>query len=235
MLAGDVAALAPSAAAILDLACGDGYLLQVLARRFERARLIGIDMSPEELASARERLGERADLQLANARALPLEDDACDAVTCHMALMLMDDAPAVLAEVARVLRPGGVFAAVVNGGRSTDAVLSAFITVLREVEQAENLALLQIGDARIQDPVALSELFAREFSDVEVRDEVLGLDGTPEQVGAALLGFYNLHRLSTHGSALIKDRLQAQMRDSAAADGTVPCSMPLRHIIAVKR
>lgn len=234
-LAGDVAAHASDAATILDLACGDGYLLQVLARRFPRARLVGIDMSPQELAAARERMAGRAELQLANARALPLEDGVCDAVTCHMAFMLMVDAPSVVSEVARVLRPGGVFAAVVNGGRTTDPVLSAFLRALWEAERVDELAPLPVGDPRTQDLPTIHELFEDGFSRVDVAEYELRLDGTPDQVRAALLGFYNVHRLSTASSVTLRARLDEQIVTSATADGTVPLSLPLRRILAIRK
>src|ERR1043165_7554754 len=54
-LAGEVRDL-PAEAGILDLACGDGYLMSLLASRGGR-RLVGIDRSAEELAAARARLG----------------------------------------------------------------------------------------------------------------------------------------------------------------------------------
>lgn len=234
-LAGDIAAHVPATGTILDLACGDGYLLHVLARRFPRARLIGIDMSPEELAAARERMAGRAELQLANARALPLEDGVCDAVACHMAFMLMDDAPSIVSEVARVLRPGAVFAPVVNGGRTTDPVFSAFLRALWEAERLDELAPLPIGDPRTQDPRAIQDLFEDHFSRVDVAEYELRLDGTPDQVRASLLGFYNLQRLSTASSITLQERLDEQIVTSASADGIVPLSLPLRRILAIRK
>lgn len=234
-LARDVAALPWPPRTILDLACGDGYLLHVLAQRFPGARLFGVDMSPEELAAARIRLGSRSELQLAQAHALPLEDAACDAVTCHLAFMLMEDAPAVVREIARVLVPGGIFAAVINGGRLPDPVRGAFGTALREVEAAEELPPLLIGDPRIQNEDLLHDLLREHFSHVEVFEETIALDGTRDQVGAALLGFYNLHRLTPEGHAVVRERLEEAMRSNERADGVVPCTLPIRRIRAHKR
>jgi SAM-dependent methyltransferase len=93
------------ASSLLDLACGDGYLLERIAALLPGARLTGIDMSAAELAAAGSRLQGRAALHEGRAQELPFADASFDAVTCHMAMMLMDDAPAVLAEVRRVLRP----------------------------------------------------------------------------------------------------------------------------------
>lgn len=235
MLAGDVAAFAAAPGTILDLACGDGYLLQILSRRFPQSRLIGIDISPEELASARERLDARAELQLADARALPLEDRTCDAVTCHLAFMLMDDAPAVLGEVARVLRPGGIFAAIVSGGHSDDPVLGAFLRALWEIEKAEELPQLSIGDSRTNDTTVLRAMFEEQFDRFVVEDDSLILDGTPEQVRAALLGFYNLHRISAEGRADIRATLENALFENTNEAGNIPLALPIRHLTAIRR
>lgn len=72
--------------------------------------LTGIDLSPEMLAGARERcrrLGVDADLRLGDAMALPAEDASYDTVVCTLALCSVPDVPGALAEMARVLRPGG--------------------------------------------------------------------------------------------------------------------------------
>ena len=62
---------------VLDLACGDGALLERLAPP-ER---VGLDRSPEELAAARARLGPELPLHQGMAQQLPFEDASFDAVT----------------------------------------------------------------------------------------------------------------------------------------------------------
>ncbi|MBC7684132.1 MAG: methyltransferase domain-containing protein [Bdellovibrionales bacterium] len=73
-------------------------------------------VSPASCRPAQRRWGEMAALYQARRQALPLADDCADAVLCHVALMLTDDAPQVLAEARRVLKTGGLFSAVVVGG-----------------------------------------------------------------------------------------------------------------------
>ena len=102
-------AIPDDARSVLDLACGDGYLLSLLAARRPDLSLAGVDLSTGELEAAGRRLRGRAVLQQGRAQELPLPDDSVDAVVCHMALMLMDDAPQVLAQVRRVLKAGGYF------------------------------------------------------------------------------------------------------------------------------
>jgi len=70
---------------------------------------VGLDLSHAELAAARRQGASR--VALADAAALPLADGSAGSVVCSMALMLVQPLDRVLAEVARVLRPGGVFVA----------------------------------------------------------------------------------------------------------------------------
>ncbi len=96
----------PPDGVIVDVACGSGPL----ARRVG-SRWIGVDRSPAELARAAPIAPGR--VVLADAAAAPLRTGAADAVVCSMALMLVDDPRAAVAEMARLLRDGGRFAALV--------------------------------------------------------------------------------------------------------------------------
>ncbi|MCK9795481.1 methyltransferase domain-containing protein [Isoptericola sp. 4D.3] len=92
---------------VLDVATGTGLVLRALASAAGRPlRLAGVDLSPDMLTVAR-REAPDATLLRADAAALPLADGSADLVTCVTALQLMPRPDAVLAEWARVLRPGG--------------------------------------------------------------------------------------------------------------------------------
>jgi ubiquinone/menaquinone biosynthesis C-methylase UbiE len=97
--------------AIVDLACGAGAFLRDLGRAFPRARIAGLDLSLPYLEEARRRSGSRA-LAQANAERLPLADASLDAVSCVYLFHELPPRyrPVVAAEIARVLKPGGVLA-----------------------------------------------------------------------------------------------------------------------------
>ncbi|MFO1185680.1 MAG: metalloregulator ArsR/SmtB family transcription factor [Bauldia sp.] len=95
--------------AMLDLGTGTGRLLEVFADLYNKA--VGVDSSAGMLAMARanlERAGiTQAQVRLGDAYALPLPRGAFDLVTIHQVLHFLDDPQRVIAEAARVLRPGG--------------------------------------------------------------------------------------------------------------------------------
>lgn len=88
----------------VDAGCGTGRHTEHLAALGHR--VVGVDSSPEMLERARVRV-PRADFRHGELHRLPLDDDAADIVVCGLALAHVRSLEPVLAEFARVLRPGG--------------------------------------------------------------------------------------------------------------------------------
>jgi len=106
---------------VLDVATGTGRLPRALLRQspFE-GRVIGLDLSRRMLREAVRRTAQFADRLTyiwQDARQLPFDDDTFDAVTCLEALEFTPDPREVLAELVRVLRPGGVLLVTNRVGR----------------------------------------------------------------------------------------------------------------------
>jgi ubiquinone/menaquinone biosynthesis C-methylase UbiE len=93
---------------LLDVGCGTGALLEATLDLRPGTRLLGIDLSVQMVARARERLGEQADVRVADAEALPLPDGAVDAVLCVDSFHHYPHPDVALAEMRRVMRPGGL-------------------------------------------------------------------------------------------------------------------------------
>ncbi|MQA77525.1 MAG: methyltransferase domain-containing protein [Streptosporangiales bacterium] len=109
-IAEDVADAAPDGGAVLDVGTGPGVLLTEIARRRADVRLTGIDLSADMVATAQRNvaeLGERVSAQVADVAGLPFPDDAFDLVVTSLSLHHWDDVESAVAELARVLRPGG--------------------------------------------------------------------------------------------------------------------------------
>lgn len=91
---------------VLDAGCGSAPLAAALRDR--GAVVSAFDLSPAMVALARERLGDEADVTVADlGELLPYGEDSFDVVVCSLALHYLQDWAAPLAELRRVLRPGG--------------------------------------------------------------------------------------------------------------------------------
>jgi len=100
---------------VLDVATGTAAVAIELVHTNPDRSVVGVDQSPEMLAAGRERvthggLGERIELREGRAEDLPFADGEFDALTFTYLLRYVDDVPATLGELARVVRPGGTVA-----------------------------------------------------------------------------------------------------------------------------
>jgi len=119
-------AVAPAGRTVLDIGCGTGFWLP----RWEgAARVIGVEPDPRLLELARERVADRSDVEVlaGSAEHLPLPDHSVDVANARFAYFFGPGSDVGLAEVARVLRPGGSLVVVDNSWRSGD-----FVDLLRD-------------------------------------------------------------------------------------------------------
>jgi SAM-dependent methyltransferase len=124
-------------ATLLDVACGTGLVTERLAR--PGLRVFGVDAAPGMLAAAARRMGPV--LALGDCRRLPFADASLDAVSAVWLLHLLPDAPSVVAECARVLRPGGLFVTTVDkdAGHDMNSDVDALLAPYR-VRRAHDAA-----------------------------------------------------------------------------------------------
>ena len=116
---------------VLDLACGSAPLLG--AREWEG--WVGVDRSPAELARAAE--AGATPLVRGDAAALPFATGTFNAVVCSMAIMLLEPLDSVLAEIRRVVRPGGTAVFMLPGSRPlTPADLLHYGQLMTAVRQS---------------------------------------------------------------------------------------------------
>ncbi|MBL7489494.1 class I SAM-dependent methyltransferase [Frankia sp. AgB1.9] len=114
LVAEDVAPHLPKGR-LLEIGVGTGLIAAAFANLGRE--IVGIDLSEKMLAHATRRVPGR--VVRADASKLPVADGCVDACLAVHVMHLVGDAPAVVAEVARVLRPSGRFA-VVGGGANVD-------------------------------------------------------------------------------------------------------------------
>jgi len=100
---------------VLDLGCGSGYAGRALRETADAARSYGLDASPRMARNARSYTDDpRSTYLLGDFEHLPFEADSVDHCVTMEAFFYARDPDAVLAELLRVLRPGGAFYCAVN-------------------------------------------------------------------------------------------------------------------------
>lgn len=117
-----------------DVGCGNGAFTELLVQRCAPARVVGVDPSQAQVAYARTRLAAApVDVHVGDAEHLPWADAAVDAAVMALVIFFVPDAARGVAEMARVVRPGGSVSAYAwdmdGGGFPYAALLEAMATV----------------------------------------------------------------------------------------------------------
>jgi len=230
LLAATVPAEHLATATVLDLGCGDGYLQETLIQRgLPPRRALGLDMSSAELHQARERLPATVPLIHARAQALPLQDASVDHALSHLAFMLMSDIDAVVAELARVIRPGGQFATVIGGGPRIGDTFELFVDLLVALHRELGIAPVIIGDPRMYQVRGLEQVFApgAGFALVHMQDCYVDLGGSFERVWSTLATMYPVFSLPEDALATLRTRFAEAAKPLLTGD-RLPCSMFIR-------
>ena len=225
-----VAQVPPDAAQVLDVACGDGFLLsRLLANR--SVQVTGVDMSAEELARAALNLHGRAALVQCRAQALPFPDGFFDAVISHMALMLMDETEQVVSELRRVLKSGGRLAAVVGGPFPRSAPLAAY-RALVDPHISTASSRVSIGDPRWRSADSIQQLLREAgFGQISVQDVDGELRLTPAELWDWFMLMYDAHFIEAATRESIRSDFLHAMHAHAGVDGRV--IVPIRWMLVL--
>jgi malonyl-CoA O-methyltransferase len=165
--------------AILDAGSGTGNALPALTARYAGAPIVALDIAPAMLARGRTRLpwwrnlpGRRAPLYplCADLERLPLAAECVDLVWCNLALQWVNDLPRTLAEICRVLGPGGLLMFSTFGPDTLKELRSAYENTDGRTHVNRFIDMHDIGDMLIHcgysDPVMDMEAFTLTYDDV---------------------------------------------------------------------
>lgn len=123
-----------TATSILELGCGaGGGTVEALRFAAEDARYVALDLSPEMLRRARQRLPDRVETCAADAARLPFEDDAFDRIIANLSLMIVPDTDGVISEIRRVLRPHGRLVASIWGRPERSPMMTTVAAVAKSL------------------------------------------------------------------------------------------------------
>ncbi|MBI5630010.1 MAG: class I SAM-dependent methyltransferase [Elusimicrobia bacterium] len=218
---------------VLDLACGDGYITPLcLSRMQEGGRFVGVDMVASEVGSANERFRrENVEFLQARAQELPFPSGSFDVVICHLALMLMVPIEPVVAEVRRVLRPGGTFAAVVGRNASSGGLYGLMGSEISQFIKTElsKGAAFRTGDSRLESREGIQELFDPRYflPNINFQDFTLKISGAPGTLMGILEHFYILNILGEAAKKKVRADLLRHLEGKAKQQGEVLLGLPL--------
>ncbi len=231
----DLARLRPGER-VLDLACGTGIVARLAATRVEALGAVtGVDSSPDMIAVARRSpaAGAAVEWREADAASLPLAADSFDCALCQMGLMLISDPAAALAEVLRVLRPGGRFVA------STPGAIQPLFEVLGDALSRHidaNLGGFVRAVFSLHDPDAVAAtLRDAGFAGVEAEERTVALDlpGPArffgDYVGSTPLGYFVAEAPGEVRRALERDVVE-RWQELVDASGRLALDQPMVYV-----
>ena len=150
---------------VLDVGCGTGIVARAAGSRVGGGRVVGLDPNEGMLAVARKATG--VEWRQGVAEDLPFTDRSFDVVVSQFAMMFFDDRRQAVAEMRRVLRPGGRVAIAVWASLSDTPGYAAMVALLDRMlgtEAGDALrAPFTLGDARV-----LQETLGGALEDVSV-------------------------------------------------------------------
>ena len=128
---------APPGLRWLDVGCGNGAFTELVVQRCSPAAVVGIDPSEAQLGHARARLAPASvQFRQGNAMALPIDDHDCDVAVMPLVIFFVPDPAKGVAELARVVKPGGIVAAYAWDMAGGGFPYAALLNELRAVDVA---------------------------------------------------------------------------------------------------
>jgi ubiquinone/menaquinone biosynthesis C-methylase UbiE len=156
----------PTDARVLDVGCGSGWATRLLADKAASGQVVGIDIADEMIKLAREEsvTFRNVDFRVASVEKLPFSDCEFTHAFSMESLYYYADMSAALAEIRRVLKPGGLFVTVIDlyrenisSGQWIDQlkVPVQFLSIAEYRAEFESVGFVNVLDRRLYDPAPL--------------------------------------------------------------------------------
>jgi len=204
----------PSGLRWLDVGCGTGAFTAMIAEQCAPAMIHGIDPSEAQLERARTHLPPTlARFERGDAMALPFPDDSMDAAVMPLVIFFVPDPPVGVAEMARVVRPGGIVAAyawdVTGGGFPYSAVQEGLRAMELEVPREPSPDASRID--RMQELWTGAGLDKVETREITVRRSFAGFEDYWDTIVGGPSAGRQLRALSCEDRARFQLRLRERL------------------------
>lgn len=196
----------PENSRILDLGSGTGFFTTQLAQRYAQAQVIGLDLAEGMLHFARNSVPDAIHWLCGDAENLPLADKSVDLIFSSLAIQWCNNLPQLMAELQRVLKPGGRVHIATLGPATLHELKAAwqevdnYVHVNRFAPLAEITAALELsGLQMVQLQNVEQRLYFERVNDLTRELKALGAhninNGKPEGLTsrARLLAFKNAY------------------------------------------
>jgi malonyl-CoA O-methyltransferase len=218
-----------SPATVLDLGAGTGHATRALKQRFPKALVVAADIAPGMLqrAKSQSRWLRRFERVCADAYRLPFRDGCFDLVFSSLMLQWCDDLDSVCAELARVLKPGGLLLASTFGPGTLQELRDSWLESgapgnhVNHFFDAQSVGMAFMHAGLAEPVIDVDRLVAN-------YDDVLGLMRELKAIGA--------HNISRGRSRSLtgRNRLTAMTRayETRRRDGKLPATWEIIHASA---
>jgi len=208
---------------VLDAGCGTGLLLEQMAISVgEKARVVGVDTSPDMLEVARQRCQDLTNIELlqGSVECLDLEPDSFDVVSCTQTLLYVEQVDAALREIHRVLKSHGRVAILETDWRGV---------VFNSLDEAMTRRILSAWDSAVESPnlpVKLGMLLRQlKFSAIKVEAiPILNTSYTERNFSSGMLKWFTKNAVK-QGAITQQESIQwqQQIQDLAAQNAYFFC------------
>jgi SAM-dependent methyltransferase len=217
----------PSGLRWIDVGCGNGAFTELLAERCAPTEIQGVDPSEAQLAFARSRHSAGiAHFRQGDAMALPFAENSFDAATMALVIFFVPEPPTAIAEMARVVRPGGQVVSYAwdmeNGGFPNEPILAEMRAMGLSPTRPPSPAASRTENLRtLWSEAGLDRIETREITVQRTFDDF------DDFWGAALLGASIKATVATMAPDQL-ERLKENVRTQLSADHRKPITLSAR-------
>jgi ubiquinone/menaquinone biosynthesis C-methylase UbiE len=230
----------PPQTRVLDIACGTGIVARTVAARLHgQGQITGLDLNPAMLRVAR-RVSDASGLAIdwvqGDAQALPFPDATFDLVFCQQGIQFFPDRAAAVAEMHRVLAPGGEAAVACWRGLARNLFFAHLAQAVQQQVGSDALAM----PFALDDPLELAGLLQQAgFQDVSVEPIAFtAIYAEPDrfvemQMTASAAGIRALQGMSASELTAVIEAIRAEMAEpvrNATVDGQL--HVPVQGMLA---